>query len=270
LIIKTLVFQTVEDGLEGLLGPRLRVERIETPFGAGGIEKFGVYATPKLYLGNIPFMTGRTVLVGPLIGGSNCPYKAVLGMDCLRHYCIQIDFDEHKMRFLDSNTLKRKELGLAFPLSFTTQLKGVPLVDIKWPTNRNVRLMVDTGMETTIDFCLPPAAIQPAFQSHAAVDTFTAMGSPGGGWVEIYQLSAVVLGSETYRNVRVVQGEIAGGVIDGFLALPFLARHKVTFDFPNRTMYLRQRRAETGRESFSPDFPNKFPNRKLATCAGAA
>ncbi len=31
------------------------------------------------------------------------------------------------------------------------------------------------------------------------------------------------------------------------MGLPFLARHKVTFDFPNSKMYLKLRHPETGK-----------------------
>lgn len=231
----------LDQSLEGLLGRRLRAERLQTPFGAVGLEEFGVYAAPKLYLGNVPFMTGPTVLAGRLIGPTNRPYKAILGMDCLRHYCIQIDFDEHKIRFLDSNALKREELGVGFPLRNRTNLGAVPMVDIKWATNGNVRLIVDTGMERFIDFSLPPAVVRPALLSHAAFHMPMTLSFSSDKGSDVYLFPTVVLGSETYQNVQVVQGDIAGGLIDGFMALPFLARHKVTFDFPNQKMYLRLR-----------------------------
>ena len=65
---------------------------------------------------------------------------------------------------------------------------------------------------------------------------------------QIYLFPTVVLGSETYQDVRVLELGFKEEVkeeqkpLDGFMALPFLARHKVTFDFPHQTMYLRLRR----------------------------
>ena len=119
-------------------------------------------------------------------------------------------------------------------------LLGVPLVDMKWATNRNVRLMVDTGFLCP-DFILPSDVVGPAIQSHGAADTFTGTyirGTP----IEIFLFPTFTIGRKTYENVRFVRGDIAGGWIDGFMGLPFLARHKVTFDFPNNKMYLRLRR----------------------------
>jgi len=234
----------LDQSLKGFLGPPLRTEKMSFPFRAESVENPGVYAAPKLYLGNVPLMTDPTILAGRVIDTSNCPYKAILGMDYLRHYCIQLDFDEHKLRFLDSNKLKREELGLPFPLSFTTNIEGAPLVDIKWATNRNVRLMVDTGFLSP-DFSLPSDVVGPAIRSHRAVETFTGTyirNTP----VEIFLFPTVTIGPETCKNVRFVQGDIAGGWIDGFMGLPFLARHNVTLDFPNNKMYLRLRHPETG------------------------
>jgi hypothetical protein len=235
----------LDQSLKGFLGPPVRTGKISFPFRAEGAEHPGVYVAPKLYLGNVPLMTDPTILVGRVIDTNNCPYKAILGMDCLRHYCIQLDFDAHKLRFLDSNKLKRKELGLPLPLSFTTNIEGAPLVDIKWATNRIVRLMVDTGFRTP-DFSLPSDVVGQAIQSHGAVETFTGTyirNTP----VEIFLFPTVTIGPETCKNVRFVRGDIAGGWLDGFMGLPFLARHKVTFDFPNNKMYLSLRHPETGK-----------------------
>ena len=234
----------LDQSLKSSLGPPLRTEKMRFPFRTEGDENPGACAAPKLYLGNVPLMTDPTILVGRVIDTNNCPYKAILGMDCFRHYCIQLDFDEHKLRFLDSSKLQREELGIAFPLALLPTkrdgLLGVPLVDMKWATNRNVRLMVDTGFLCP-DFILPSDVVGPAIQSHGAADTFTGTyirGTP----IEIFLFPTFTIGRKTYENVRFVRGDIAGGWIDGFMGLPFLARHKVTFDFPNNKMYLRLRR----------------------------
>src|SRR5438874_1054551 len=45
------------------------------------------------------------------------PIMGVLGMDCLEHYCVQLDFTSQKMRFLDPERLGDEDLGRASPLS---------------------------------------------------------------------------------------------------------------------------------------------------------
>ena len=262
---------TLDWSLKGSLGRRLGTEHVQAPLKPVGIEKAGIYTAPKLYLGNVPLMTGPTVLAGPVIE-TNSPCKAVLGMDCLRHYCIQLDFEEHKMRFLDSNTLKREELGLAFPLILTTNNGWVPLVDVTWATNGNVRFMVDTGFAGGLtDLTLPPALVRPAFQSHAAVGTPMFLTFSSDTANQVFLFPNVVLGSETYQKVRVAQLGIKcaqGAYLDGFMTLPFLARHTVTFDFPHQRMYLRQRRPETGKEAQSFGAPGTLPNKITGANAG--
>lgn len=63
--------------------------------------KANCYAAPKLYLGNIPLMTGSEVWTYDLKGTAG-----ILGMDCLNHYCIQLDFAAGKMRFLNPDQVK--------------------------------------------------------------------------------------------------------------------------------------------------------------------
>lgn len=43
----------------------------------------------------------------------------ILGMDCLRHYCLQLDFAAGKMRFLDPKQLDVSQLGKPFPLNLS-------------------------------------------------------------------------------------------------------------------------------------------------------
>src|SRR5262249_21825619 len=97
--------------------------------GIGLLENFGVlffarkHAAPKLYLGGVPLVTGSNVWTMNLkrvIPENNPPIKGILGMDCLKHYCVQLDFKAAKMRFLDSRHLNAEELGEVFPLLFST------------------------------------------------------------------------------------------------------------------------------------------------------
>ena len=44
---------------------------------------------------------------------------AILGMDCLRHYCFQVDFAAGKIRFLDPDHVPTEELGQPFSISIS-------------------------------------------------------------------------------------------------------------------------------------------------------
>lgn len=84
---------------------------------AGNEDLVSQYAAPKLYLGNVRLMTGRRVWVADLKRPSG-----ILGMDCLQHYCIQLDFQARTVRFLNPNRLDKANLGDPFPLIFKNNL----------------------------------------------------------------------------------------------------------------------------------------------------
>ncbi len=82
----------------------------------------GVFAAPPLYLGSVRLLTADKVVTEDL--AAHFPGRSVagiLGMDCLGHYCLQFDFLENKLRFLDPARVGEQELGKAFPL---TELRG--------------------------------------------------------------------------------------------------------------------------------------------------
>lgn len=113
----------LDKSLEHLLGSRIGKQRLNRVFSGRGIEKANAHAAPRLYLGNVQLLTGPTVLACDLgASGNNGRCEAILGMDCLRHYCLQMDFAERKLRFLHSDDLKRESLGQAFSMdSWTAQ-----------------------------------------------------------------------------------------------------------------------------------------------------
>ena len=84
------------------LGDRLGTT---TLWNFGATRDSGIYAAPKLYFGNTPLMmTGTNIGTDdckPLATKAGRPILGILGLDCLEHYCIQLDFAAHRMRFLD-------------------------------------------------------------------------------------------------------------------------------------------------------------------------
>ena len=180
-----------------------------------GKEETHIYAAPKLYLGSTPLPTASKIFTSDLkrMGPQT---MGVLGMDCLQHYCIQLDFAAEKMRFLGPDQMKAAELGRAFPL--TSFGLGYQRQFIR-PTIRCDRLiggstdlLIDTGCN--ID----------GLVSEGAID----------GIAEL--LPECVWEGETLTNLIVAAVDHAN-----VLGLSFLARHLVTLDFPNRMMYLKQK-----------------------------
>jgi len=134
-------FTLLDKSLEPGLGKRYGTARIKW---LGGKSTAVVYRAPKLYLGDTQLLTGARILTDDLrmIPLAGQPLQGILGTDCLRHYCIQLDFAARKIRFLDPDLPKSEDLGRAFPLSifFSTVSAHENLVGVK-----GAKSDIDTG-----------------------------------------------------------------------------------------------------------------------------
>lgn len=215
--------------------------------GTSTLSNFGVeydancYAAPRLYLGNTPLVTDSIVLTSDFLQKASSdagrPVMGILGMDCLQHYCIQLDFKAGKMRFLDPNHIKPAQLGTAFPLTFSSEGQG----ETGWTRpyihyaglagGEDIDLLIDVGHSG--DGGLDPELFRRAIREHrlrVEADSNDAR-EPNGA-----AAPQCVWNGRTYTDVYVGKGENA-------LGLRFLARHLVTFDFPRRTLYLKRTRS---------------------------
>jgi len=182
----------------------------------GKAQKSGVYLEPALYLAGTKLKTGHLCAsydFKPKSTNAGHPLMGILAMDCLKHYCIQFDFEAREMRFLDDRRLDVSQLGRAYPLS-VFPFYGVLFT--KHPGlagGKNGRLLIDTGDNSD-------GQIDPSLSSAVV----------SNGWNHLAQC---VWDGKSYTDLDVDTGINSIG-------LRFLARHLVTFDFPNRTMHLKQ------------------------------
>jgi hypothetical protein len=189
---------TVDKSLEPKLGKRIGTETIIGWSGGKG-GKVNLYAAPKLYLGNTRLITGSKVSTG----------SAILGMDCLKHYCIQLDFEAGKMHFLNPDQLNTAELGKAYPLTFKWNIPFIHHVGLLGGSETN--LLIDMGCRT--DGLAGKSAIHRLVQF----------------------LPDCIWDGNTYSNLAIAAVGNAN-----VLGLNFFARHLVTLNFPKRMMYLKQ------------------------------
>lgn len=214
-------------------------------------QRSGLYAAPKLYLGNVPLRTGGLAALYDFKKASSFfshgGIRGILGMDCLSNYCLQLDFEAGKMRFLDSHNLNATGLGKPYPLKFSTNdwISGIPMI-------QKVGLLGGAATNTEIDTGenLDGSAEGKAIRQHAA-------GSYSGGLIKRFKhflavkgianravvLQGCVWEGNTYTNIGIdrrwhdLPNEFGNSI-----GLSFLARHLVTLDFPNQVMYLRKTR----------------------------
>jgi hypothetical protein len=152
--------------------------------------------------------------------GLERPLVGILGMDCLRHYCIQLDFADNKMRFLDPDALKVEDLGQTFPL---TQFRGCFMTHDNLVGATGAKMLVDTGCN--FDGVLTPKLFQ-RWTNQISTALFP----------DEARFPNAVFGGVAYTNLY-LNGD--GG--ENLLGLAFLARNLVTLNFPKRTMYLQRR-----------------------------
>jgi hypothetical protein len=193
----------IDKSLEPKLGKR---RGTVSTSGWEGTGKANAFPAPAIYLGNTRLLTEKIIYTSDLKHPSG-----ILGMDCLKHYCIQLDFAARTMRFLEPGQVNAAELGKAFPLTFRGNLPYIDHAGLIGGSRTN--LLIDVGCR--VDGLEDKSAIK--------------------GLAQI--LRDCVWDGEIYTNLTVASVEHGHA-----LGLNFFARHLVTLDFPNRTMYLKQTR----------------------------
>ena len=114
----------------------------------GASQVVGDYAAPRLYLGKIPLITGThvgTFDYHKLSHPSQQPIEGILGMDTLKHYCIQLDFKKSKLRFLDDAQADKADWGRPFPL--TDMGDGCFIINENLAGIKGTGSLIDTGCD---------------------------------------------------------------------------------------------------------------------------
>ncbi len=225
-------FTTLDKSLEPKLGKRLGAEGED--YSWYGKVSASVYEAPQLYLGDTPLRLERRVLTDDLrkLASLGQPVMGILGLDCLRHYCIQLDFDAGTIQFLEPAQLDPGSLGTAYPISFSEDAATISggILDLG-----KTRLKIDTGC--TCDAVLAPRLAQAALrEQQSEPDIEAASKTAAGRPVRQYIFQQAVFDGQLYRNFYLNESRV-----DNLLGLRFMARHLVTLDFPGRTLYLRRR-----------------------------
>ncbi len=183
------------------------------------------YTAPKLYLGGVLLMSGTNVVAWDFKGLSTEPGRPVmgiLGMDVLEHYCIQLDFAAGKMRFLNSKGEDKETWGKAFPIVALNAEDGRPAVSGNLFGAQGSHSLIDSGYGS--DGWLMPKYFQ-QWTNGAVLRTNGEACWPHG-----------MFGGEKYPWLSLDEKDFPSDAI----GLRFLARHRVTLDFPNHTLYLQR------------------------------
>lgn len=233
-------FTVLDKSLESKLGKCVFTNQIHYMWYPTSEGHF--YRAPTLFLGNTRLMIGNRVYTDDLSrmlsgqGNAGRSVLGILGMDCLRHYCIQLDFMDREMRLLDPNHLPTDVLGKAYPLTFSYRGTSCrAYVDRTVVGVEGTRSWIDTGDPN--DGYLVPRLFEQELHNQQGTVT-KQIKTPAGTPITAANFPHGAFGGETYTNLNVQENP--GGNIIG---LRFLARHLVTFNFPKRMMYLKRERA---------------------------
>lgn len=193
-----------------------------------------VYVAPKLYLRGSLLQTTTTNIITLDLEKSSSdtgyPIKGILGMDVLQHYCIQLDFAANRIRFLDKDHTHRKAWGT--PFSLADNKDACPIVSENLTGGKVPGSLIDSGYSTD------------GWLAATSFDQWTNRALPATNGEARFPNG--LLDGEMYPQVdldRLDPNVISSG--DPYMkfngiGLRFLGRHLVTFDFPNRTMYLKR------------------------------
>ena len=226
-------YTVLDKSLESKLGKRLGTSKGN--YSWYGKATAGVYAAPRLYLGDTQLLMDDRILTDDLnkMSSSGEQVMGILGLDCLRHYCIQLDFDAGKMRFLDPDNLATNNLGKVFPINISY---GEVLTYANFFGLTNAQLVVDTGC--TVDAALEPKFVRQELQRQTAVATNeikTAAGVP----IRVVYFDKIVFDQKVYHHF------ILDDCPDNnLLGLRFMGRYLTTLNFPKQTMYLKRNAME--------------------------
>ncbi|MGH7939847.1 MAG: hypothetical protein ACREFR_02090, partial [Limisphaerales bacterium] len=177
--------------------------------------------------------------IGPYVVTHDCkqissaigrPILGILGMDVLQNYCIQLDFAARRIRFLDYDHADKARWGM--PLALVDVGDGCVAINDNLAGASGPGSLIDTGYNQ--DGWLEPKIFQ-QWTNQAAPPGSGQAHSPDG-----------ILGGHIYPAVdlrRVDPKLLSTGdthiKING-IGLRFLARHLVTLDFPEQTLYLKR------------------------------
>jgi hypothetical protein len=216
----------LDTSFEPRLGQRVKTDVL---WDFGVKSQINLYAAPKLFLINTPLMK-----IGPYVVTHDCrqisaevghPVMGILGMDVLQNYCIQVNFASHRMSFLDYNRADKSGWGAPFDLFEIGD--GCFAISNNLTGGKDPGSLIDTGYNQ--DGWLVPDLFQQWTNPSARLH------SPYGA-----------LGRQRYPalNLRGVDPRLlatgdAHIKLNG-IGLRFLARHLVTLDFPEQTLYLKR------------------------------
>lgn len=211
-----------------------KAKRIEKGFTAGGPMKAEFFDAPVAFLGPFNMQEcGKVACIDlhmfSLMGGRKI--SGIVGLNFLRDYVVQIDFDKGSLLFLES-TMGRP--GLGEELASYYDSLGVLRIVADIGDGIKVGFIIDTGYMST-------GAIDRRIFEKIVLDgrirTSESLFETAAGTIRQREarIGNFSMGSFEYKDLILSESNRLC-----CLGLSFLSRHIVTFDFPNGKVYFKK------------------------------
>lgn len=223
----------LDKSLEPLLGNCAGTEKADFLF--FGKQVLNVYPAPKLYLGDTQLSANQWIFTGDLKmiqEDEDRPIMGLLGMDCLRRYCLQINFADHKIHFLDPDQPGIGSHALKYRMKYDHS-DGTPWIHARFLGKSSARWEIDTGCTADIAPTPKPLREMQVQTSSQVVLTGHKISTNGFPPEVFWYYPKIIFNQEACTNFLWTD---AHG--NNLIGLRFLSRHLTTLDFPKRTLYL--------------------------------
>lgn len=200
---------------------------------SAGTLKAEQFASPVAYIG--PWSLNKMVKSVTCVDLQALRYASgeqiygVLGMDFLRHFAIEIDFDAGKVRLWKSAPSEWRRVGTRHALKFSHD--GCPYIVAKLPSDEQEWFALDTGANnSTVRSDLFRTLVE---QEHLIIGT-TYVAQTAGGKIEGKSgyLSQLRLGDFSHERLRMDSDIVS------ILGLRYLSRYKLRLDLPGGEAFL--------------------------------
>lgn len=216
--------------LKGSFGPPTGTRTLTTPAGRMNAT---TYDWPAATLGG-QVLQSRQPIVGldlaELRRATNQNVLGVIGIDVLTHNRVQFDFERGVLRFLEQLPDEPVKLGRKIPIEFFND--GSAYLNGSVGDDAAVKFVIDTGSqgnsleESVFDRLAETGEIQLGADFASVTVAGIFQGERG-------KLSNLTVGPFSHENLRVSR------INFNSLGVRYLSRFLVTFDFPDRCVYLK-------------------------------
>ena len=211
------------------------VKRIARMITFGNPIMVEVFSAPEALLGPLSLQDCNQVScldlkMVSLISGRKI--SGIIGMNFLRRYVVQIDFDKRTLSFLQPVDGRHSHWGKELMIDYDSL--GLPHITENILDGIKVDFMIDTGAIGAAGAL--DSKIFEEILSKKEIKTSEELSATASGIVRSREarIDNLSVGSFEYQDLIFGEGNWS------YLGLLFLSRHIVTFDFPNSRMYLKK------------------------------